>query len=144
MDITDLCPSHSGLVGELSADGRESMDPPTFSADHSLSDQSLYSRSSAVSGGLSNTFNSREFFLAHHPRLFIGSSILVVISLVHNILYLGLPITEQIPQALVLTILLVVLLVKNKNSIVHTFVSIILLLIMIIGFALDQENLVIR
>lgn len=94
--------------------------------------------------GLSNAFNSREFFLAHHPRLFIGSSILVVISLVHNILYLGLPITEQIPQALVLTVLLTVLLTKNKNSTVHTVVSIIFLLIMIIGFVLDQENLVIQ
>jgi hypothetical protein len=94
--------------------------------------------------GLSTAFSSKDFYLDHHPRLFIGSSILVVISLIHNISYLSLPLIEQIPQIIVLVILVSILITKNKNNAVHTTVSLLLLLIMIISFALDQENLVIR
>jgi hypothetical protein len=94
--------------------------------------------------GLSNAFSSKEFYLDHYPRLFIGSSILVVISLIHNIAYLSLPLIEQIPQIIVLFILVSILITKNKNSAVHTVVSLLLLLIMIVSFAFDRQNLVIQ
>jgi hypothetical protein len=95
-------------------------------------------------GGPQTSFNSKEFYLSHYPRLFIGSSILVIISLVHNIVYLGLPYIQQIPHVLVLMILVTVLLTKNKNSPIHFVVSLVLLAIMILGFVVDQENLVVQ
>jgi hypothetical protein len=91
-----------------------------------------------------DAFDSKVFYLTHYPRLFIGSILLVIISLIHNLFYLGLPYVEQIPHVLVLVVLVSVLLTKNKNSAVHITVSLVLLLIMILGFAIDQENLVIQ
>jgi hypothetical protein len=93
---------------------------------------------------LSNAFSSKEFYLDHYPRLFIGSSILVVISLIHNLAYLSLPLIEQIPQVIVLVILVSILISKSKSNAVHTIVSLLLLLTMIFSLAFDRQNLVIR
>jgi hypothetical protein len=94
--------------------------------------------------GLSKEFSSKEFYLAHYPRIFIGASMLVIISIVQNVVVSGYAITAQIPQFLVFVVLAFILITKEKNSMVHTVVSVILLLMMIVGFALDQENLTIH
>jgi hypothetical protein len=95
-------------------------------------------------GGFSGEFNSREFYLKHHPRFFIGAIILGVLSTAQNIILSGLPVVAQIPKVVVFGILLVVVLRKNKNVAVHTFLSFLLLISLIVGLAVDQENLIIR
>jgi len=93
---------------------------------------------------MSKDFSSKQFYLDHYPRLFIGAIILVIISVIHNVVIDHLPIISQIPQAIVFTTLSVVIATRTKNVNVHFFLSLILLMVMIISFAVEQENLTIQ
>lgn len=93
---------------------------------------------------LPNDFSSKVFFLEHYPRFFIGAIILVVLSVIQNIFISDLAILTQIPHIIVLSVLLFMLITKNRSSGVHTAVSVFLLIVMIVGFAADQQNLVIK
>jgi hypothetical protein len=92
----------------------------------------------------SREFDSKTFFLEHYPRIFGGSIILVVLSVIQNIFISELNIVTQVPHGLVLAVLTVILLTRNRNSNVHAGVAIFLLIVMIFGFAADQQNLVIK
>jgi hypothetical protein len=93
---------------------------------------------------LTKEFSSKEFYLTHYPRLFIGAITLVIISVIHNVALDELQLYTQIPHAIVFTTLLGVMLTKNKNATVHFFLSVILLIVMVVSFALDQQNLTIQ
>jgi hypothetical protein len=95
-------------------------------------------------GSLSKDFSSKAFYLEYYPRIFIGTIILVILSVIHNLVVDDLPVMSQIPQAIVFLTLTTVLLTKTRSNYVHFFLSIVLLVLMIVSFALDQENLVIR
>jgi hypothetical protein len=89
-------------------------------------------------------FSTKEFFLEHYPRFFTGAIILVVLSIIQNIFVSDLNLFTQLPHVMVLAVLLVMMITKNRSSGVHTAVSIFLLIVMVIGFAADQQNLVIK
>jgi hypothetical protein len=93
---------------------------------------------------LSTSFNSKEFYLEHYPRLFISAIMLGILSTFQNIILEGLPYLTQLPKLFVFGILLVIVLIRNKNSTVHTLLSICLLIIVIIGLAYDKTNLIIK
>jgi len=95
-------------------------------------------------GSLSKGFNSRDFYLTHYPRIFIGATLLVVLSIIQNVIVSGLALRSQVPQVIVFITLISVLMSGTRKSYVHTTLSLILLLLMIIGFALDQESLTIH
>jgi hypothetical protein len=95
-------------------------------------------------GSLSKEFSSKAFYLEYYPRIFIGTISLVILSVIHNIIIDDLPLMSQIPQAIVFVALTTVLVTKNRNTNVHFFLSVILLVLMIISFAIDQENLTIH
>ena len=94
--------------------------------------------------GLSQEFDSKQFYLAHYPRLFYGAIILGALSTIQNIAYDGLSFLSQLPKLVVFSVLLAVVLLKNKNSFVHLALSLLLLISLIVGLVLDEENLVIR
>jgi hypothetical protein len=94
--------------------------------------------------GLTSEFDSKQFYLDHHPRLFIGVITLVIISVVQNIVVFNLAIATQALQVVLLLVMAIMLIAKVKNSAVHTLVAFLLLAMMIIGFALDSENLIIK
>lgn len=94
--------------------------------------------------GLTQAFNSQAFFLDHFPRLFIGAITLVILSVIQNLTLTNEPLYTQIPHLMILVLLLILLIQKNRNVIVHTTVAIALLVAMVIGFVVDQENLVIK
>jgi hypothetical protein len=89
-------------------------------------------------------FNSKDFFLEHYSRFFIGAIILVIVSIIQNIFISDLSLLTQLPHGIVLTVLLYMMITKNKSSAIHMAVSIFLLIVMIVGFAADQQNLVIH
>ena len=89
-------------------------------------------------------FSSKNFFLEHYPRFFIGAIILVVLSIIQNIFISDLNIMTQVPHAIVLFVLLLMVLSRNKSNGAHTAVSIFLLIVMIVAFASDQQNLIIQ
>jgi hypothetical protein len=93
---------------------------------------------------LSKDFDSKAFFLEHYPRFFIGAIILVVLSVIQNVFVSELAVVTQLPHTLVFLVLLFMLVTRNRSSGVHTAVSIFLLLVMVIAFAADQQNLVIH
>jgi hypothetical protein len=94
--------------------------------------------------GLSQEFDSKSFFLEHFPRLFIGSITLVILSVIQNLTLTEEPIFTQVPHLIILVVLSILVVQKNRNATVHTAVAIALLVVMIVGFVVDQENLVIR
>jgi hypothetical protein len=91
--------------------------------------------------GLSTGFTSREFYLNNYPKLFIGTIILDVQSIIHNLVFKSYPIQTQIPHVIVLAVLSAMVLSKTKNSIVHTMVSILLLITMIVSLAFERRTL---
>jgi hypothetical protein len=93
---------------------------------------------------LTKAFSSKEFYLNHYPRLFIGAITLVIISVIHNLAIDHLPLFTQIPQAIVFVTLTSVVISKTKNPTIHFFISVILLILMVVSFALDQKNLTIQ
>jgi hypothetical protein len=93
---------------------------------------------------LSKDFRSKDFYLEYYPRFFIGAITLVIISITQNLIVDGLPVFTQIPHFIVFVALLIMLITKSKNTTVHFFLSIILLVVMVVSFALDQENLTIH
>jgi hypothetical protein len=93
---------------------------------------------------LSKDFDSKAFFLEHYPRFFIGAIILVVLSVIQNVFVSELEVITQLPHTLVFLVLLFMLLTRNRSSAVHTAVSIFLLIVMVVAFAADQQNLVIH
>ncbi len=94
--------------------------------------------------GLSQDFDSKTFYLNHYPRLFIGAIILVVLSVIQNVAVSGEPIVTQMPHAITVAVLGAMLGAKSKNAAAHTVLAFFLLVVMMIGFALDQDNLVIH
>jgi hypothetical protein len=94
--------------------------------------------------GLSPTFDSKQFYIDHYPRLFISAIILIILSTIQNITFEGYTFVTQIPKFIVLAILLIIILTKNKNGSVHMTLSICLLIIIIVGLVIDQEHLIIR
>jgi hypothetical protein len=94
--------------------------------------------------GLSQEFSSRAFFLEHFPRLFIGSITLVILSVIQNLTLHDELLLTQIPHLIILVVLSILVIQKNRSAIVHTAVAVALLLVMIVGFMVDQENLVIK
>ena len=94
--------------------------------------------------GLSQEFNSQVFFLEHFPRLFIGSITLVILSVIQNLTLTDEPLYTQIPHLIILVMLSILVIQKVRNPTIHTAVAVALLVVMIIGFAVDQENLVIK
>jgi hypothetical protein len=93
---------------------------------------------------LSQEFDSKGFFLEHFPRLFIGSITLVILSVIQNLALTEEPIFTQVPHLIILVVLAILVVQKNRNVTVHTAVAIGLLVAMIVGFVVDQENLVIK
>jgi hypothetical protein len=92
-------------------------------------------------GSITKDFDTRNFYLEHHPRIFIGAITLVIISIVQNVVITQLALRTQVPHFIVLITLVGFTLGKNRSSTAHTVVSLLLLMMMIIGFAFDQENL---
>jgi hypothetical protein len=88
--------------------------------------------------------DSKTFFLERHPRIFIGAIILVLLSVMQNVVISVYGIESQVPQLIVLLTLAGVLITKTKNNLAHFLVAFILLALMVIGFVIDSENLVIK
>jgi hypothetical protein len=94
--------------------------------------------------GLSQDFNSQAFFLDHFPRLFIGAITLVILSAIQNLTLTNEPPYTQIPHLIILVVLSILVIQKNRSVVVHTAVAVTLLLVMIVAFIIDHEDLVIR
>jgi hypothetical protein len=95
-------------------------------------------------GSLSRDFSSKEFYLTYFPRLFLGAILLVTLSVIQNIVIDHLPLMTQVPHLIVFIGLSIMLITKTKNDLVHFFFSFVLLVVMIVSFSLDQENLTIH
>lgn len=91
--------------------------------------------------GLSTSFTSREFYLNNFPRLFTGTIVLVVLSILHNLVLLKLPLQTQVPHVTVLAILSAMVITKTRNNLVHILVSVILLAILVISLALARQTI---
>ena len=92
-------------------------------------------------GSITKDFSIRNFYLEQHSRIFVGAITLVIISIVQNIVVTELALRTQIPHLIVLIILIGFTLRRNRSDTAHTVVALVLLMMMIIGFALDQESL---
>ena len=91
--------------------------------------------------GLSTSFTSREFYMTNFPRLFTGTIVLVVLSILHNLAFLKLPLQTQLPHVIVLGILSTMVITKTRNAVIHILVSVILLAILIVSLALARQTI---
>ncbi len=95
-------------------------------------------------------FNPEEFYFKSYPRFFICAIIALVLSITTNFTVAAfevhdtLALVGQIIQGSVAIVLLVLLLTKNKNSVVHVVIAVFLLTIVIISLFVTQESLTIE
>jgi len=94
-------------------------------------------------GTLSASFDMKDFYLEHYPRIFAGAITLVIISIVQNVLVGHFALRTQVPHFIILIVLIGFIAGRNRSSTAHTLVAILLLMMMVIGFAFDQDNLTI-
>jgi hypothetical protein len=91
--------------------------------------------------GVSKEFTSREFYYHNYPKLFIGTIILDIQSIIHNLTFLKLPLETQIPQLVVLSVLSIMVARKTNNPIAHYTVAIVLLVVMLTSLAIEQVTI---
>ena len=89
--------------------------------------------------GLSSGFTSREFYLSHYPKLFIGTISLAILSIIHNLGFSHLPIHTQVPHLILLVTLSTMVTTKTKNNLLHIIVSILLLLLAVGSLVIEQR-----
>ncbi|HYC85777.1 MAG TPA: hypothetical protein VEB86_11165, partial [Chryseosolibacter sp.] len=76
-----------------------------------------------------------------YPRLFISAMVMDVLGIIHNIFITGLPVQDQIVQFVLLIALTVMVVTRNKNSVAHHVMALALLIMAIVGLALDEVSL---
>lgn len=90
--------------------------------------------------GLQREFTAREFYFDIYPKLFIGTILLDIQSIIYNLIFGGLPIHTQVPHLLVLVILSTMVTTKTKNVAAHIGVAVLLLLIMLVSLVVDNRK----
>jgi hypothetical protein len=88
--------------------------------------------------------SSKEFYLANYSRLFVSAVILDILSVIHNMTFLGLPFSEQIPHFIVLAILIGAIISKNKNTWLHMAIALLLLAILIVVIIVTQNDFLVK
>ncbi len=91
--------------------------------------------------GLSSSFTSKEFYMTNFPRLFSGTVVLVLLSILHNLVFLKLPLQTQVPHVIGLSVLSAMVISKSKNSVVHHLIAIVLLTILVVSLALANQKI---
>lgn len=92
-------------------------------------------------GDLRKGISTKSFYLDNYPRIFICAIIMDVLGIIHNIFITGLPVEDQAFQLVVLLTLSFMVISKNKNSTVHYIIAIVLIIIALVGLALDRVSL---
>lgn len=90
---------------------------------------------------LSRNFTSSEYYLAHFPKLFIATICLAILSIVHNLALLGLPIHTQVPHLVAIVVLSTMVTTKTKNMLIHIAVSILLLITLLVSLGLEHRTI---
>jgi hypothetical protein len=84
---------------------------------------------------------TKAFYMNNYPRIFLCAVVMDVLGIIHNLFVTGLPVEDQIIQFIVLVMLLTMVLTKNKNNLAHHLVAGIMILIALVGLALDRVSL---
>ncbi|MBL7856066.1 MAG: hypothetical protein JNM57_00140 [Cyclobacteriaceae bacterium] len=83
--------------------------------------------------------DSKTYYLENYPKLFISAIILGILSIIHNLTISNWKISDQFPQAILLILLTGFLLSKTKNEKIHTIMSFILLVMMLMVLFFTRE-----
>jgi hypothetical protein len=84
---------------------------------------------------------SKEFYLAHYPRLFVVAILLAMQSIAHNLIFNRQSIETHIPHLIVLLILSTMVTRRSKSDVVHIIVSLLLLAMAIASLVMEQRVL---
>jgi hypothetical protein len=84
--------------------------------------------------------DTKSFYLNNYPRLFITAIIMDVLGIIHNVFISNYRLQDQILQFCILVALLFMVLTRNKNSLVHYIIAIVLLVVAATGLALEEVS----
>jgi hypothetical protein len=87
---------------------------------------------------------TKMFYMNNYPRLFISAIIMDILGIIHNMWILKLSLSEQVFQLVLLVVLSLMLITRNKNSLAHHIIAILLLTMTAAGLALDRVSLLNR
>ena len=93
---------------------------------------------------IKNGVSSKEYYLTNYSRLFVSAIILDLLSVIHNMTFLGLPFSEQIPHFVVLAILIGAIVSKNKITWLHTAIALLLLAMLIVVIIVTQNDFLVK
>jgi hypothetical protein len=102
--------------------------------------------------GISEGFDSKEFYFKHFPKLFVSALILVGLSVIHNFALTDYvtddPVIQvfvdyQIVQILIMVALLIILISRTRNTKIHLTAAMFLLLLTIVSLIVTQDSLLI-
>jgi hypothetical protein len=81
---------------------------------------------------------SKDFYLANFRKIFSSAIILDVLSIIHNLTFLDLPVTDQLPHVFVLAILIWGIVSRSRSTAFHTGVALVLLTLLIVVILLTR------
>jgi hypothetical protein len=84
---------------------------------------------------------TQAFYMNNYPRIFICAIVMDILSIIHNLFITRIPIEDQVFQFVVLISLTFLVVTRNKNSVVHHIVATVILLMSLVGLALDKVSL---
>jgi hypothetical protein len=87
-----------------------------------------------------NGLSTRDFYLKIYPRIFVSVIVLIALSIIHNLFISGYALQDQILQLTLLAIMVYLVIARIRNSFVHYFISIFLLVIMLTSLFLLQDS----
>jgi hypothetical protein len=90
--------------------------------------------------GLQKEFTAAEFYFNNYPKLFIATIILDIQSIIFNLTFIHPPLYTQVPHLIVLVILSTMVTTKSKKVWLHTAVSVLLLLVLLVSLAVENRK----
>ena len=86
--------------------------------------------------------DAKVFYLNHYPKIFTCVCVMVVLSIVDNMLLHDRTVWEQLPQLLLLIILITMMIVRSKKTSLHLVLALALLVMLLVSLFLQQSELV--
>jgi hypothetical protein len=87
-----------------------------------------------------NGLSTRDFYLKIYPRIFVSVIVLITLSVIHNLFIGGYELKDQILHFALLAIMIYLVVRRMKNSFIHYFISILLLVVMLTSLILLQDS----
>lgn len=92
----------------------------------------------------SHNRDMKQFYFTAYRKLVGCAILLVILSVLQNVILTDLSLADQFVQFIVLALLIIVFVKRPENTVVHTAIAVLLLLLLVISLFLERDSLLIQ